>query len=741
VTPRLRQWLARLPQPTLGTLELRLFLVVVVGLLPLSLLAFGTLRQNADSQRQQLLDATAATMRAVMSAVDAEHSSSIAALDALAASPRLAAGDLAAFRAEAGDLMERRPRWVNVVLSTPQAQQLMNLRLPADSVLPRAVDAETTLATAQTGRPQVGNVVLSPVLQEHAFAVQVPVRERGGRVAYVLSAVIRPDAVLALLDRQRIPREGVVAIFDRSRHIVARSLNQAQAVGKLPSPGLVALLDGGASSGWGETRTLEGLPVYTVFQRSPSSGWGAAIGLPAHVVDESVKRSYWALGGSMLLSLLIGLLAAGGIGITITQPMQQLRRAANDVARGRAPALPTTTLTPLIEVGQALAAAHVEREKSLHLEREARVLEQAARRQAESASRTKDEFLAMLGHELRNPLAAIGQASQLLGRVEGGPALDGARAVIQRQVHHLGRMTDDLLDAGRVMLGKIALERRRVDLAAIVGHVLASLRHSHVLEGHELVVALQPAWVDGDATRLEQLAANLIVNAAKYTPPPGRIEVALRVEGAQAVLTVRDSGIGIEPELLPRVFELFVQGERSLERSQGGLGIGLTLVRRIAELHDGSVQAASAGSGAGSEFTLRLPLAAAGAPAAAAVPAGAPRALRVVLVEDNADVRTTLRALLELEGHSVSEAADGVAGLQTIVAARPDVVLVDVGLPLLDGYAVARAVRNTLGDGVRIIGVSGYGSQADRERGREAGMDGYLVKPVDPKALATLLSG
>jgi signal transduction histidine kinase len=406
--------------------------------------------------------------------------------------------------------------------------------------------------------------------------------------------------------------------------------------------------------------------------------------------------------------------------------------------------LPETDLPEIRQAVLALLAAHIERDKLLNSERQARLLEQNARLAAELANKTKDEFLAMLGHELRNPLAAIATAAQVLehsGQTERKDVEQQAKAIIRRQVRHLGKLTDDLLDAARVMMGKIVLDRRPVDLAQLVSNTVETLRNTGQLQHHECVTQLEPVWVDVDPTRIDQVLANLLTNAVKYTPPPGRIEVSVRREHGDAVFSVRDSGLGLEAELLPRIFDLFVQGERGLDRSQGGLGIGLTLVRRIAELHGGRAEARSEGAGKGSEFIIQLP--AIEAPAEATAPGRSARnsaRRRIALVEDNDDVRSSLRVLLEMAGHEVVEAKDGLQGVDTILRERADIALIDIGLPHLDGYAVARAVRSRAPRPVMLVAITGYGSQGDAERGTQAGFDAYMVKPVDATALNELIA-
>ena len=369
--------------------------------------------------------------------------------------------------------------------------------------------------------------------------------------------------------------------------------------------------------------------------------------------------------------------------------------------------------------------------------------ERAARTEAEAANRAKDEFLAMLGHELRNPLAAIANASQVLD--EGARADETQRrltAIVSRQARHLSRMVDDLLDVSRVSSGKIALSRESVDLRDVAERAVAAFREAGRIARHELEVSVTSAVVYGDPTRLEQIVWNLLDNALKYTPPGGRVSLSVAGDERAASLRVRDTGVGIAPELLPHIFDLFVQAHRSLDRAEGGLGLGLTLVRRLVELHEGTVVASSAGPGKGSEFTVRFPVLT-GLPSDAPRPADAltPRPRRILVVEDNPDAREALALLLESWGHHVEQAGDGLTGLEVARARPPDVALVDVGLPGMDGYTLAQELRATPAcAAVRLIALTGYSRSSDRERGYEAGFDAYLVKPVDPDQLRQALS-
>jgi signal transduction histidine kinase/CheY-like chemotaxis protein len=737
--------LVRLRWLAFSALERRLFLTVAVGLLPLAAFAFFTLFQSAQRQRQDVIEGSEGTMRAIVSAVDSELDASLASLDALAASPRLARNDFKGFHAESRELLARRPNWLNIVLSDRGAQQLMNAYLPLGATLPRRVDPQSIEETVRTGVPGVGNVFFSPVLETYVFAVRAPIK-RAGSVASVLMAGIKPDVIQQILRAQRLEDDAVVVVVDKKYNVVARTLNQASSVGKPVSPTLVQLLQLGKPSGWTTTTTLEGVPVYTIYYRSPRSGWSAVVGIPTAALDAPIRHSYIILGGSILASVVLGLMAAFWVSRTITRPMRQLKLAADEVGVGREPVMPETQLPEIRQVANALVSAYTHRESLLRSERQARSFEHEARLLAERSSRMKDEFLAMLGHELRNPLAAISSASLVLEHAlrkpTTGPGMEKSVAIIRRQIQHLARLTDDLLDAGRVVMGRIQLEREPIDLAIVVQNTLDALRSTQRLANHTVNTWLTPAWVNADATRIDQIVTNLLTNAVRYTPSPGRIDVRVERSGDQVTLRIRDSGIGVEPELIPRIFDLFVQGERALDRSSGGLGIGLTLVQRLTELHGGRVEVRSAGTGLGSEFIVQLP--AIEPPAHAAAPPAEPRASgsrRIAIVEDNEDVRTSLRQLLELAGHEIFEAADGQAGVEVVLRERPQVALIDIGLPIMDGYAVARAVRAAMhGYPINLVALTGYGNPEDVQAGLRAGFDNYLVKPVDPARLYELVA-
>ena len=360
------------------------------------------------------------------------------------------------------------------------------------------------------------------------------------------------------------------------------------------------------------------------------------------------------------------------------------------------------------------------------------------------ADRRKDEFLAMLAHELRNPLAPIRNAVEILRLTEDREVRDRARELVGRQVQHLARLVDDLLEVSRITQRKVVLKRAPVTLAAVIESAVETARPGFDALGHCLAVHMpaQEIWLDVDAVRISQVVGNLLHNAGKFTPRGGRIVLDVRQHDRELEILVVDDGVGIAPEILPSVFDLFAQADRSLERSQGGLGIGLSLVKGLVEMHGGTVAASSEGIGKGSTFTLRLPLRKVTHRLAKALePEPAPGiARRVLVVEDNLDSAESMRLLLRHIGHEVAVVNDGREVVQAALEFRPSVILLDIGLPGIDGFHLARELRSRPEtSGARLIAVSGYGQDRDREMSKAAGFDVHLVKPVDPRRLTAAI--
>jgi signal transduction histidine kinase len=726
---------------TQGTpLRRRLILLVAAAILPLAAMAGLGLLALFEQQRKQAERSGIEVTRALSTAVDAELGRSIAVLQAIALGPALDTSDLKRYHQTISRVLQTRPDWVTMTLADPSGRQLLNARRPFGQPLPLVLDLPSLEAARRLHAPVIGG--LTKGAGEIGIPVRVPVL-RQGEVRYVLTAALKPEAFVELLNRQRLPPGWVVSIFDAKGQRVARSRQHAEYLGQPASPTLLELMARSGEEGSGVTRALEGDEIYTAYSRSRVTGWTIAIGIPTATVEAGARGSLAAYGGGVALSLALGLLAALILARSIVTPMAWLRSAAQALGRREPVVPPSISVLEIDEVGSALAAAaelqaghEVERDELLRREREARA-------SAESANRAKDEFLAMLGHELRNPLGAISNAVRLLEHPRtDAETVQRAKEIISRQSDHLSRLTDDLLDAGRAVMGKISLQRQPVDLAALVARSITTLRAAGRTANHRLVQEVQPVWVDGDPIRIEQILSNLVVNAAKYTPLPGTIRVSVRRENGDAVLCVADDGIGMSEDLAVRAFDLFVQGERGLDRTLGGLGIGLTLVRRLAEMHGGTATAKSAGKDKGSEVTVRLPAIAPPAPAPVrAAPASSALRRSILVVEDNDDARDTLRRLLELTGHRVDVAADGAAGLAAALVSKPEVVLIDVGLPKMDGHEVARRIRATAGDWRPfLVALTGYGLPEDRSRALEAGFDAHLVKPVDHSALEALLA-
>ncbi len=398
----------------------------------------------------------------------------------------------------------------------------------------------------------------------------------------------------------------------------------------------------------------------------------------------------------------------------------------------------SVSISPLKdESGRIIGASDITRDIS-----ERKRLEQELR----EADRRKDEFLAILAHELRNPLAPIRNALQII-RLAGDnkPAIEKAAIVMERQLQQMVRLIDDLMDVSRITRNKLKLNRERVDLATVARHAVETSRPLIEAAGHELTVALpdEPIYVDADVARLGQVFSNLLNNAAKYTERGGRIALTLQREGSHAVVRVKDTGVGISAEHLPHIFEMFSQVERSLERSQGGLGIGLNLAKRLTEMHGGTIKAHSEGPNKGSEFIVRLP-AVSDSPTqpqtAEEEDKSALQCCKVLIVDDDEDTVTSLSIMLRILGHEVHSAPDGVQAIEAANSFRPDIVLLDIALPKMNGYAVARRIRQEAwGKDMKLVALTGLGQEEDKRRSIEAGFDRHLTKPMEPTALDVLL--
>ena len=678
------------------------------------------------------------TVRTLASTVDNALESSIKRLEFLATLRIDGRAETAYVYLRAQQAMNLSPDWADVALVAADGELVFSLAAPFGPPLPR-VEVQGHLREAlANGRPAVSDLFLGRTARP-VVEIAVPIGPPG-QGTHLLVAQLSLPWFDTLLTRQGLPAGGIAGIFDRNFHFVARSHAGPERRGTDPSPGLLARMQA-APEGIGRFASLDGDAVYTSWT-TLTGGWFIALATPAHPIERALGRYLLFLGACSILAIGGGLVFATLLANRISGSLSFAAQRASDLTLGKplppAPPSPVRELNvvgrALDETGERLERAQRERDTLLAQEREARA-------QAESANKAKDEFLAMLGHELRNPLGAISNAIGIIrDKRHTEEQLDYASNVISRQTEHLKRLIDDLLDVGRVMTGKIVLEKRELDLAESVQHVLTALEAAEKIGDHQISVDTSAAWVLADPTRIEQVISNLITNAVTYTPAGGTIRLTAARDGREAVFQISDTGVGIAPEILPNLFELFFQGEQAIDRPNSGLGIGLTLVKKIVELHGGSVTAASAGPGHGSTFTVRLPAVA--TPSASVTEAARPAARTqrtVILVEDNADSRASLRMALELEGNLVYEAADGPQGLQQIRATQPDVAIVDIGLPGMDGYEVVRTIRAEHGRRVFVIALTGYGMPEDRSRARDAGFDMHMTKPVDLEQLAAVI--
>jgi PAS domain S-box-containing protein len=405
--------------------------------------------------------------------------------------------------------------------------------------------------------------------------------------------------------------------------------------------------------------------------------------------------------------------------------------------------------TPVQEgaVGTCLMVTDLTQQKQYEQLVAAESLARSLLAELREADRRKDEFLAMLAHELRGPLAPLRNMLEFMTRArDDGAQLDRAVATMQRQLDHLVRLVDDLLDISRITRDKIELRKQTVELASILYQSAEVCRPLAESANHRMTIKLpdEPVYLDADPVRLTQVFSNLLNNACKYTEPGGSISVIAEQNGNEVVVKVKDSGVGISPEKLTSIFEMFAQVDQTLERSQGGLGIGLTLVKRLVEMHGGSVEAASAGKGQGSEFTVRLPIAAEKTNAVPPPHRVEPRPIggrRILIVDDNADAATSLAMLLKITGNETRTAYDGLAALKVSESFRPEIVLLDIGLPKLNGYEVCRRLRaEPWGQDVMLVAMTGWGQDEDRRKTSEAGFDEHVVKPIEYAALVKLLA-
>lgn len=709
---------------------------VLAAVLPLGVLAAVLVFRMVDNERHAYQQAMADVVGAMTVALDSEVQRSIVALEVLALSELIDREDLDGFRTLAEVARARHGRWSNLVLARADGTRLLNLRVPSGEPVPRG-DDDSPLQAAALRRPVISNASTSVTSGKTTAFITVPVL-RGDGVPYVLSVGIESEVWTDWLARQVPSGALAAAIDDRNGVILARSARPEAFVGKQASEELVTAY---SQKPRGLVRTVnrEGVALYGAFDTSELTGWHMLLLTPASAVEAGTTRFAVGLAVSTALVLLVSVLLALRMARPLAGGVTQLSAAIGRVGRGEAPAWHPSGIEEIdaagAAAGQASALLTARAQDVLSLQQQ---LAQRAE-SAERANQLKDQFLGMLGHELRNPLSAVSNATAVL-RLQADDKSRRMLDIVDRQTRHLTALVDDLLDVSRAVAGKLHVEPRATDLGAIVERQMEALKAAGALANHEVTLRCAEAPVMADPERIAQVVRNLVENSLKYTPAGGSIAIEVAVQGDCAVLTVADNGKGIDGDLLPHIFEPFTQAPQEIDRRVGGLGLGLSIVKRIVELHGGAVRAYSAGTGQGARFSVELPLRT--RPAAGAAPpphAQVCRPLRVALIDDHEDARVGLRSLLQAEGHAVHEAADGPTGLSLLSSVEFDVALVDIGLPGFSGLDLARQARER-GVACRLIAITGYGQRTDRARAEAAGFNDFLIKPATRDQLRRALA-
>jgi signal transduction histidine kinase/ActR/RegA family two-component response regulator len=730
-------------------------MLAAVGVVPMLVLSIVLGYFLVEHEKETIRQAARARNHTFLTAVDAQMQGYLGTLRALAASASLETGDLKAFDAEARRVLAtQRPEWRTILLLDTSGQQLMNLRYPPGVPLTNEAQIDNpgfrqVLATRQ---PFIGNLNPGPVSRLPGIAVRMPVMEpeapngqpgrnpmgQGEALRYVLEFVVEPAALLRLMQAQKYPAPWVAALVDRNGLFIARQ--PTRAAGKHVSPDFRAAIER-AREGWFRGKTLEGRDTYTDYKTSDLTGWTVGLAIPTSEINAAAYRASVYLVLGTLASLLSALTFAYWLSRYIASPITMLADAARRIGTEPRPApLAAVKSDPHVQEVSEVASALEDAAASL---RERELLRQREQNALLAADKAKDEFLAMLGHELRNPLSSIVASAHVLRLSKPGAAAAlQAHEVIDRQAQQMARLVEDLLDVSRLAMGKITLHRERLDLGALAGRVLRTWQQTRRSRAARIQSDLASVWVLADRVRMEQILSNLLDNAEKFSSAEQRIYVRVAADADRVVLQVRDEGQGIAADEIPHIFKLFVQGPQSLDRPQGGLGLGLTLVQRLAEMHGGEVAVFSAGRGQGAVFTVRLPAVEAlqQLPAADA-DAARSQGRRILLVEDHEDGRRMMETMLTLEGHQVRTAATGEAAVREALEWQPDIALIDIGLPDIDGQEVARRLRAiAFANPPKLVAISGFGQPGDLHNAYEAGFDLHLTKPVAPRFLHDVMN-
>jgi signal transduction histidine kinase/CheY-like chemotaxis protein len=735
-------------------------LLVLVTTVPLAGLA-SWVTYRSWRQQQSLIDRqNVEQARAVGEAIDEEVGRTIAALNVLTLLEPIDDADKTHFAQIASRMLPLHSGWQSIRLIGPSLQVLATTD---SSPEPHVVaNPDWVRAIFGSGHPAVSDARQDPATGRWVVNIGVPVL-RGGTVRHVLSARVFTQVFGEILARQTAPAGGVLTVIDATPKIIARTRNEERYLGTPPSPDFIVHSRGSTTGTW-RARMLEGTPSYSAWSRSDLTGWTIGLALPADAVDGPVRRSFGTLIAAAVITLTTGFVIALLMTRNIVRTQTAAAAAARALARGE-PVVPfSSTIAEADALSSGLRDAALILEKRLRerdqAQREAdesrmKLLEreQTARRAAESLNRAKDEFVATVSHELRTPLNAIVGWVALLRSATLTPAQQKhALDVIDRNSRAQTQLVEDLLDMSRVIQGQVQLDLRPLDLATVMAAAIESVKPTAAARQIVLTTRFERgrAFVSGDHRRLQQVFWNLLSNSLKFTPPRGSVDVGIEAVGGEAVVTITDSGEGIAPEFLPHVFDRFSQEVSSVTRTHAGLGIGLSLVRHLTELHGGRVAVTSDGKACGATFTIRLPLLpehelrelgivahAAGSPSTGRSLEG----LRVLLVDDDADTTDLVGAALTQAGAAVTCAGSVVEALGALGTTPIDLVVSDIAMPGGSGYDLIAAIRTSPSTArLTVVAITAYGRPEDRERILAAGFDAHLAKPLDPRALVGLLA-
>ncbi|GGX85462.1 hypothetical protein GCM10007386_15410 [Pseudoduganella dura] len=721
-------------------------LLVAAILVPTILFSAAVLNVLLTAERKAALRSMQELARASVNVMDREMTFAMATAQALSTSRNLHEGNFEAFYAQAKTTNSDRA--ISAALIDETGQQVFNTVRPFGTRIPapNAAAKARVKKVIDGGRPVFSDLIKGSATGKFVVSVEYPVTIHDGR-RFVVNEWMFSEHLNALLPANDIPASWLISVFDKRGITIARNINPDKFVGKPPRPERLRTILAGFE-GLSRAYTRDGIEMHGAWERSSITGWSVGVGVPVSEIEKIAVHSVALTAGGFLITILLAVAGA----------MLFSRRliSAIDQASASAEALPAYRIPPVADLrveemnrlqmalhraGHLLVAGEATRQRSLEEAKNARIHAEQAQKIAEDQNRAKDEFLAMLGHELRNPLAAIASGVTLLNMPDiGSERFSKVKAIIQRQTRHLSHLVDELLDAHRILSGKIRLAKSPTDLKVVVESCLASLEARGATRTHEVSVFASSAVVQADPTRLEQMICNLLDNALKYTPEGGSITLRVLAKGEDAIVEVTDSGIGLSPELLDKAFDVFVQG-KVINRAKGGLGIGLAVVNSLAKLHGAELTAYSAGINQGSTFTLRFPLAAADPAALPQRTAGAAGTARVLIIEDNRDVREMTSLILCELGFAVHTAVDGESGLQAASTILPDVALVDIDLPGISGYEVAEKLKSDCAtEGIKLIAVTGYGQATDQQKARDAGFEMHLTKPVPIEELADAIA-